>query len=83
MHLILLGTSACHLCEEAQALLARVLIQFPQTQLELVDIADQNQWQSRYALKIPVLYHTKTLSELNWPFNEADIMTFILTLNHD
>jgi hypothetical protein len=48
-----------------------------------VDIADQNQWQSRYALKIPVLYHTKTLSELNWPFNEADIMTFILTLNHD
>ncbi|MCK5728932.1 MAG: glutaredoxin family protein [Methylococcales bacterium] len=83
MRFILFGTSACHLCEQANDILSPVLIQFPKIQLELVDIAEQVQWQERYAVKIPVLYDVNTQSELNWPFNETDITTFISKLNHD
>ena len=83
MQLILLETSACHLCEQAHEILASVLLQFPKVRLELIDIAEQTQWQSCYALKIPVLYHAKTQSELNWPFDETDITSLIRTLNND
>jgi glutaredoxin len=83
MTLILLGTSACHLCEQAEKILTTLFIQFPTLQLELVDIATATQWQSRYAIKIPVIYHPDSDSELDWPFNEHDIITFIKYLNHD
>ena len=37
--LTLYGTSACHLCEQAEALLANLLASHPQWQIEVVDIA--------------------------------------------
>ncbi|MCK5898262.1 MAG: glutaredoxin family protein [Methylococcales bacterium] len=83
MQLILFGTSACHLCEQANEILGGVLIHFPKIRLELIDIAEQIQWQARYAVKIPVLYDVDTQSELNWPFNETGVTTFINKLNHD
>ena len=83
MQLILFGTSACHLCEQAHEILERFLIHFPKIRLELIDIAEQTQWQAQYAVKIPVLYDVDTQSELNWPFDETDVTTFINTLNHD
>ncbi|MCK5871293.1 MAG: glutaredoxin family protein [Methylococcales bacterium] len=83
MQLILFSTSACHLCEQANEILGRFLVHFPKIRLELIDIAEQTQWQAQYAVKIPVLYDVSTQSELNWPFNETDVTTFIHKLNHD
>lgn len=69
--LILLGTSACHLCEQAEALLEQLAITY-----QKVDIAEQEQWQARYAIKIPVLLDTQTQQELCWPFTTDDIQNF-------
>jgi hypothetical protein len=78
LHLLLLGTAGCHLCEEAEALIAA----FPAdaVTVELIDIAEAEHWQERYAIRIPVLYHPETTSELCWPFEPDDIHTFIEAL---
>ncbi|NYT47286.1 MAG: glutaredoxin family protein [Candidatus Methanofishera endochildressiae] len=52
--LLLLSTSACHLCEQAEALLLQLDITY-----QKIDIAEQEQWQERYAIKIPVLLNTE------------------------
>lgn len=71
--LILLGTLGCHLCEEAELILAGC----EQISIESIDIAEQEQWQEKYAIKIPVLYHPETQKELGWPFTLVQIQTFI------
>jgi hypothetical protein len=77
IHLLLLGTAGCHLCEQAQTLLAdsQALV------IEPVDIAEHEHWQARYAVRIPVLYHPDTKKELGWPFDQTDVNHFIEALN--
>lgn len=80
MKLVLFGTSGCHLCDEAQVILAA---NFPEVKLEVIDIAEQMQWQEQYAVKIPVLFHSASEKELFWPFSEMDIGEFIEVIkNH-
>lgn len=69
--LILLSTSACHLCEQAEGLLIAATIDF-----QKIDIAEQEQWQEDYAIKIPVLLNTQVQKELCWPFTAEDIQDF-------
>ncbi|NOQ34304.1 MAG: glutaredoxin family protein [Methylococcaceae bacterium] len=83
MKFILFGTSACHLCEQAEAILHDVLIRFPNIQLELIDIALQTQWQEQYSIRIPVLFHSQSQHELGWPFNEDDVISLIQELSND
>ena len=83
MNLILFGTSACHLCEQAEEMLTALLPQFPQLNVTFVDIAEETQWQQRYAIKIPVLYNPENQSELSWVFNTNDVITFINELKND
>ncbi len=71
--LILLGTAGCHLCEEAEQILAVC----QSVNIQLIDIAEQEQWQEKYAIRIPVLYHTETEKELGWPFNQQQAQAFI------
>jgi hypothetical protein len=77
IELILLGTSGCHLCEEAELILADC----EQMKIKLIDIAEQEQWQEKYAIRIPVLYHAETGKELGWPFSQHQAQAFINTLN--
>ncbi|MGZ4997717.1 MAG: glutaredoxin family protein [Methylobacter sp.] len=70
---MLFGTSGCHLCEQAEVIVnARV-----PDGVEYVDIAEQEQWQEQYAIRIPVLYDSETKQELGWPFDQADVDGFI------
>lgn len=69
---ILLGTSACHLCEQAEELLNTKKVVY-----QKIDIAEQEQWQEKYAIKIPVLLNTECQQELCWPFTEEDIQALI------
>ena len=73
--LILLGTSACHLCEQAEDLLQQLNVVY-----QKIDIAEQEQWQARYAIKIPVLLNTECQQELCWPFAIEDIQALIREL---
>ena len=75
--LILFGTAACHLCESAEALLVHVLANYPDIELELIDITEQTQWQEQYAIKIPVLFSPSTQQELDWPFDKAAVIQFL------
>ena len=72
--LILLGTSACHICDQAEDLLKNTNIAY-----QKIDIADQEQWQEQYAIKIPVLLNTEYSQELCWPFSIEDIQAFLHT----
>jgi hypothetical protein len=73
MRLILFGTSGCHLCEQAEILINKCI----PDGVDHVDIAEQEQWQEQYAVRIPVLYHPETKRELGWPFDEAEVEGFI------
>lgn len=71
----LLGTLGCHLCEYAEA----VLMPFVERGLlvELVDIAEHEEWLERYALLIPVLIRTDTGAQLHWPFDAPQVAAFL------
>jgi hypothetical protein len=82
MKYLLLGTSGCHLCELAEELLNECLVVETGIAVELIDIAEQTQWQVDYATLVPVLLNPKSLQSLNWPFTKDDVKTFI-EQNHD
>ncbi|MCK9395689.1 MAG: glutaredoxin family protein [Methylobacter sp.] len=73
MRLILFGTSGCHLCEQAEVIVKACV----PDGVEHVDIAEQEQWQERYAVRIPVLYDSESGRELGWPFDQADVEDFV------
>ena len=79
--LLLFGTEGCHLCEQAEELIGQYQLRESGLLIEKIDIAEQEQWQERYAVRIPVLYHLETDKELCWPFDQVDISAFIQALD--
>jgi glutaredoxin len=81
LQLTLYGTSGCHLCEKAAALLGEALSRHGRTiDLISVDIADHDEWMERYGMRIPVLRHAGTDQELDWPFDASTVMNFLKNL---
>lgn len=72
--LTLYSTSNCHLCELAYALLMPLAVGFKHT---VIDIADDEALLAQYGLRIPVLHRNDSKTELNWPFNQADIVEYL------
>ena len=68
----LYGTAACHLCDQAIAMLDRTGCAFL-----YIDIADEDDEFGRYALRIPVLRRADNGAELNWPFDISAVLEFI------
>ena len=83
MRLLLLGTSGCHLCEQAREIIQNCLSDRYDKWIETIDIAEFEQWQAQYAIRIPVLYHPETRKELGWPFDQTQVKEFITELNYD
>lgn len=81
MKLLLFGTLGCHLCEEAEAILESC--EKNHIVIENIDIAEYEQWQDKYAIRIPVLFYPETEKELAWPFTQTQVQTFINELNND
>lgn len=69
--LMLYGTSACHLCEQAADLLTVAGHSFRH-----VDISDSDALFARYGVLIPVL-RREDGEELNWPFDGAALQCFL------
>ncbi|GAB6139283.1 glutaredoxin family protein [Methylosoma difficile] len=83
IQLILFGTSACHLCEQAEVILQDLTVNGAALQLDKIDIAEHPQWQPQYAIRIPVLLHPSTQQELGWPFDHAQVHAFLKALTDD
>jgi hypothetical protein len=73
---VLYGTSACHLCEMAEAILGPIIKRYSIT-FTKEDILEDDALLQQYALSIPVFKCITTKAELNWPFNEEMLNTFI------
>lgn len=73
----LYGTSACHLCEQALAILEDLATESSLSWVE-IDIAEDEQLLQRYGVKIPVL-QSRTGAELCWPFSRDDVLVFLST----
>lgn len=70
--LVLYGTSCCHLCEQAEAILHEAGID-----AEHIDIAEDDELLERYGIRIPVLYRADRGAELGWPFDAAAVADFL------
>ncbi|HHJ38199.1 MAG: hypothetical protein AXA67_03660 [Methylothermaceae bacteria B42] len=68
----LYGTYACHLCEQAQAILQQLGLRY-----EAIDIALDDLLNEQYGVRIPVLRCRYCGWELDWPFDEAGVRSQI------
>jgi len=82
MQLLLFGTTGCHLCEQAEEIISACIRNDQNIMLERVDIAEaeNEHWQEKYAIRIPVLYHSDSQKELAWPFDNLEVNAFIASL---
>lgn len=71
--LVLYSTLGCHLCEQAQALIANV--KPTAYNVQVVDIVDDDQLYARYRTRIPVLRHGQR--ELAWPFTQHQLQQWL------
>jgi hypothetical protein len=69
--LVLYSTSACHLCELAEALLLPLVEQGLLVAVD--DIAESDALFARYGERIPVVTRPATGAELDWPFSAEDL----------
>ena len=75
----LMTTEGCHLCEQATPLLVAGLD--PNLfEVDLVDIAFDDQLMNLYATRIPVLVDSQSGSELDWPFDMQQLREFVENL---
>ena len=72
--LTLYGTKGCHLCDEAEVLLAQAQMAVA-FQWQYIDIALDDNLVKKYGIRIPVLRKT-TEQELSWPFSLLDVVEF-------
>ncbi|GAB4257044.1 MAG: glutaredoxin family protein [Methylomicrobium sp.] len=75
--LLLFGTQGCHLCELAEALVERCLVETADVTIDRIDIAEHTEWQDRYAIRIPVLLDQASGREIGWPFDADEVLRFI------
>jgi predicted DCC family thiol-disulfide oxidoreductase YuxK len=74
--LILYTTSHCHLCEQAEAMLVSLEKDYEISWLA-VEISEDDTLTDKYGLTIPVIRHTASQTEINWPFSRNDIASLI------
>lgn len=72
MKLLQYGTTCCHLCEQAEAVLHAIGVR-----AEPVDIAEDDTLLERYGIRIPVVRRLDNDAELGWPFDEAALRRFL------
>ena len=79
----LFTTLGCHLCEDAEIILAPILEQL-NYKLEKVEISESEDLVDRYGIRIPVIRLPDDVTnandadrELNWPFDEIQLHQFL------
>ncbi|MEN8260704.1 MAG: cation:dicarboxylase symporter family transporter, partial [Pseudomonadota bacterium] len=81
LKLTLFGTDGCHLCEQAGGLAVAVQVRMPGIfEIYGVDIAGNERLTQDYGVRIPVIRDAATGAELDWPFDEATLESFLKAL---
>ena len=75
-HYILYGTSACHLCEDAEEII-QAINKNKEINYIFLDISENDDLLETFGLMIPVLACNSTSEQLHWPFNEDALIAFI------
>lgn len=76
--ILLYSTSACHLCEQALAVIEPLL---QGRSLQIVDIVEDEQLMQRYAIRIPVLgLEDAPDVDLGWPFTSEQVQAWMFEL---
>ncbi|WP_166260327.1 glutaredoxin family protein [Marinobacter salicampi] len=76
MELVFYTTSHCQLCELAEALLVHTPLPEP-IPVDAIDIAQSESLVATYGTRIPVLKRTDTGAELDWPFDQTQLLAFL------
>lgn len=75
MNLVLYTGPQCELCETALSLIY-ASIPAGSYQLQKTDVTTSLELKKTYGLRIPVLKNTTTGTELDWPFDESQLLEF-------
>jgi len=75
-HFAFYQTSACHLCELAEAIF-QPYAQHLELIIDTIDIADDNALLEQYGTRIPVLFHKESQYAIAWPFDEQQLRAFL------
>ena len=73
----LYGTEHCHLCEQAEALVAPIAAAFGWV-LEQPDVAEDDALFERYGERVPVLARSDRRAELGWPFDARAAQDYLM-----
>jgi hypothetical protein len=73
IHLYLYSTSHCHLCELAETLLNNLAFKY-EFNWKIIEIVEDENLLSRYAILIPVIAEPNSGIEISWPFSAEDIV---------
>jgi len=71
------STTHCHLCEEAEALLANVKEMYDINWTE-IEISTDDNLIELYGIRIPVIKRVDNSVEISWPFHENDIIGLVV-----
>nr|WP_217363662.1 glutaredoxin family protein [Marinobacterium sp. xm-g-59] len=69
-------TEGCHLCDQALPLFVSG-IDPSKYEVDLVDIAFDDELMNQYATRIPVLVDPQSKQSLDWPFDAEQLAQFI------
>lgn len=75
MALVLYSTQACHLCELAQQVIVDVADKIT-VDVFVEDIGESEVLVERYGTRIPVLRNESNGRELNWPFDQDQLLAW-------
>ncbi len=73
---LMYSTDGCHLCDVAEQLLIEVL-DCTKHQVDVVDIAFDDQLLEKYGATIPVLIDEASQEALYWPFDQEQLEQFV------
>ena len=74
--LVLYGTTACHLCEVAEALLEQHCTDVDPISYTKIDISASDELFHRYGIRIPVLRRADGV-EMEWPFCAQQLALYL------
>ncbi len=74
--LIFYTTAGCHLCEQAEQLLA-ALVSNEAVAYDTIDIASDEKLVDLYGIRIPVVRSPAKQAEVGWPFGYEDLLSLI------
>ena len=69
-------TEGCHLCEQASLILDELHDRFI-FEMEIVDIATEEDLVQKYGLSIPVLLNIENNEVLFWPFDRDGVVSLL------